>query len=86
MKKYQIKIKALYGDDTDRKTAVIARPDETDESRIDRAIEKMYGKNCFWWADNGLPGYGQVCRPIGNNTNDCLTKRVRLDVTAIAKN
>ena len=54
----------------------------TEKDALDRAIHKIYGKDCFWWADSGLPWYyGQVCRPVGINSNTCVTSRVRADIT-----
>ena len=38
---------------------------------INKAIEKIYGKNCFWWADSGLGiYYGQVMRSLKSSKND----------------
>ena len=47
-----------------------------------KAVRKLYGKNAFWWADNGFKGYGQVCMPIKNNigSNNCITGRVYLEI------
>lgn len=61
----------------------------TDRERwiIERAIEKIWGKRCFWWADSGLGlHYGQVMealRPTKNNSNpgnSAVTPRIRVDV------
>jgi hypothetical protein len=57
------------------------------EATINRAIEKIYGKNCFWWADSGLGVYyGQVMKalkPTKNNSqpgNSSVTYRMRVDI------
>jgi len=54
---------------------------------IDKAVEKVFGKPCFWWEDNGLGiYYGQVMqalRPTKNNSNpgnSSVTPRIRVDV------
>ena len=54
---------------------------------IEKAIEKIWGKRCFWWADNGLGlYYGQVMqalRPTKRNSNpgnSSVTSRIRVDV------
>lgn len=66
----------------DRSTVVRA---ETEKAAIEVAIPKLYGKYCFWNEDQGLPGYGQVFRPIPNETfSTSVTCRVRLVVTALA--
>lgn len=54
---------------------------------IERAVEKVFGKPCFWWEDNGLGlYYGQVMqalRPTKRNSNpgnSSVTSRIRVDV------
>jgi hypothetical protein len=54
---------------------------------IDKAIIKMWGKNCFWFADNGLGwDYGQVFEALRSTRNDSnpgstsRTNRVRIDI------
>lgn len=47
---------------------------------LNAACEKFYGKNCFWWANNGTRGFGQVCRPMETGGNNCLTSIVRGEV------
>jgi len=49
------------------------------------AIEKRYGKRCFWWADSGLGwNYGQVMQALratkrnSNPGNSSVTSRVSL--------
>jgi len=45
---------------------------ETAEQAITRAVEKLYGDSCFWFANSGMPGYGQVfeaLRATKNNSN-----------------
>jgi hypothetical protein len=57
---------------------------------IDRAVERVYGKSCWWWPDSGLGlGYGQVMyalHPTKRNSspgNSAVTGRVRLDIRDI---
>ena len=47
---------------------------------VKRACTRVYGRTAFWWADNGLPGYGQVMRPCNTGGSDAITYRARLDV------
>ena len=50
---------------------------------LDRAIQKVWGKSAFWWADSGLAGYGQVCRPVPQKLgggNNCITSRIGVDI------
>lgn len=54
---------------------------------IEKAIEKIWGKRCFWWADNGLGlCYGQVMQALratklnSNPGNSSVTSRIRVDV------
>jgi DNA-binding XRE family transcriptional regulator len=54
---------------------------------IEKAIEKVFGKTCFWWEDSGLGlHYGQVMqalRPTKRNSNpgnSSVTSRIRVDV------
>lgn len=55
----------------------------THENMVEKAVRKLFGKSCFWFADNGLgPLYGQVFRPVdqkhgGGNTS--VTGRARID-------
>jgi len=49
---------------------------------INSAVKHHFGETAFFWADSGLPGYGQICVPAGNNSNNCVTGRVRIDVIA----
>lgn len=64
---------------------------ENKSAAIGRAVKKLYGARCFWFADSGLPGYGQVfeaLQPTKNNSNpgnSSVTYRVRLDVEPIGK-
>ena len=51
------------------------------EAAIEKAVQKTYGRNAFWWADNGLKGYGQVMRDTGNNCSSCITYRAAIDVS-----
>lgn len=51
------------------------------EAAIERACHKIYGKQTFWWADNGLRGYGQVMRPNKNGGSDAVAYRARIDVS-----
>ena len=54
---------------------------------IEKAVEKVFGKRCFWWEDSGLGlYYGQVMqalRPTNRNSNpgnSSVTSRIRVDV------
>lgn len=54
---------------------------------IERAVEKVFGKRCFWWADSGLGlYYGQVMQALratkrnSNPGNSSVTSRIRADV------
>lgn len=64
---------------------------ENRETALDRAVTKLYGADCFWFADSGLPGYGQVfqaLRPTKNNSNpgnSSVTYRVGKDIEPIGK-
>ena len=55
-----------------------------DGDLIGLAVQKIYGKTCWWWSDSGLGMYyGQVCCPIPQKLgggNNCITSRVRADV------
>jgi len=42
---------------------------------VKRACERLYGRTTFWWADSGLPGYGQVMRPCKTGGSDAVTYR-----------
>lgn len=51
---------------------------------IATAMKKWYGVNAFFWRDRGLADagiYGQVCEACDDNSNNCITPRVRLDIT-----
>ena len=62
------------------------KPRELREWAIDRASQKLFGKNCFFWHDSGLAGYGQVMealRPTKANSqpgNSAVTMRIAVDV------
>ena len=50
---------------------------------IKRAVQKRFGKKAFLWRDNGLANigiYGQVCEPIDQNSSNCITDRVMIEV------
>lgn len=47
---------------------------------IERAVQRLYGHRCFWWADSGLRGYGQVMRPCRTGGSSAVTYRASLDV------
>lgn len=54
---------------------------------IERAVEKVFGKPCFWWPDSGLGlYYGQIMRalrPTKRNSNPgstSVTSRIKVDV------
>ena len=47
---------------------------------IERAVQRLYGRGCFWWADSGLRGYGQVMRPCRTGGSSAVTYRASLDV------
>ena len=55
-----------------------------DGDLIGLAVQKLYGKTCWWWSDSGLGiYYGQVCYPVPQKLgggNNCITSRVRADV------
>jgi len=71
------------------KSTIVYTDDKT--AAIDRAITKLYGADCFWFANHGLPRYGQVfrvLRPTKYNSNPgnlSVTYRVRVDVEPIGK-
>lgn len=66
------------GEGTTRETRVLA---PTRGLATDRACAKLYGRKAFWWADSGLPGYGQVCVPQPEvNASRCITGRMHLEV------
>lgn len=58
---------------------------------LERAVTKLYGSDCFWFADSGLPGYGQVFRALratkynSNPGNSSVTYRVGIDIEPIGK-
>ena len=60
--------------------------DDQDEEIIRKAVEKIYGKNCWWHPNSELDGYGQVfesLRPTKNNSNpgnSSRTNRMRVDI------
>lgn len=64
---------------------------ESRDEAIDRAVTKLYGSRCFWFADSGLPGYGQVFESLratkynSNPGNSSRTRRVGIDVDPIGK-
>jgi len=63
--------------------------DAFDYDRIDvlnlvreRAVRKLWGPACSWWADSGVRGFGQVVTPARHGTgHHCVTPRVRAEVT-----
>jgi hypothetical protein len=60
--------------------------DPTDDAdAIQKAVEKMFGKTCFWFRDSGLGlYYGQVFHPVSQKYgggNSSVTCRARIDVT-----
>ena len=63
---------------------------ETKTEAIERGIHKIYGTDCFWHEDSGLPGYGQVfraLRPTKNNSNpgsSSVTYQRGITVTPLA--
>ena len=56
---------------------------------LELAVEKMYGKSCFWLASCGLSGYGQVFRALkptkanSNPGNAAVTSQVGASVVEI---
>lgn len=51
-------------------------------STVDRAVQKLYGKNCFFHQDSGLPlGYGQIFRPVKSGGSTSVTGSIRIEVT-----
>lgn len=48
------------------------------DAAIQRACERLYGKNTFWWADSGLRGYGQVMMPCKTGGASAVTYRAGL--------
>ena len=65
---------------------IFAEADEYGDSRftslLDYAIKHWYGKNKFFWRDNGLKDqgiFGQVCEPLPEKLgggNNCVTSRI----------
>lgn len=89
MKKFQATFKSCSSKEHnfDGKNVVVLADDE--KTAREKAVAKFFGKNCFWWADNGLGhDYGQVCEPLParlGNGNNCVTSRIRIDVEPVAK-
>lgn len=83
----------IFTDGNRTKLNFLTRRDtrESYETKLDYvirlAVEKVYGKNCFWWPDSGLGWrYGQVMRslkPTKHNStpgNTSVTNRISIDV------
>ncbi len=64
----------------DADTGALRTEDDLRSAAVARACERLYGRNTSWWADNGLPGYGQVMRPCKTGGSSAVTYRARLDV------
>lgn len=64
---------------------------ENKQQAIEYAIPRMYGSRCFWFADSGLPEYGQVFMALprtknnSNPGNSAVTYRASLKVQPLAK-
>ena len=58
---------------------------ETDgyrSSTVDRAVEKLFGKRCFFVQNHGLPlGYGQIFKPYEGGGSTSVTGRIRVEVS-----
>lgn len=52
---------------------------------IERAVKKHFGRNAWFWRDNGLVNlgmYGQIAVPVkGDNGSTCVTGRVNISVS-----
>ena len=73
-----------------RDTRVIVDSGTSREEIIDRAVTKLFGADCFWFADSGLGwDYGQVFRALPRTKNDSnpgnssVTDRTRIDIDRI---
>lgn len=53
---------------------------EIRDAAVDRACEKLYGKNAWFWEDSGLKGYGQIMRVCKTGGHNAVTGRVSMDV------
>jgi hypothetical protein len=68
--------------DTEKKTRMLRKHEESDAELIQRAVTKLWGRRCWWWADNGLGlFYGQVMELVGQGQNTSRTYRMRVDIT-----
>ncbi len=58
---------------------------ETDgyrSSTVDRAVEKLFGRNCFFVQNHGQPlGYGQIFRPYIGGGSYSVTGSIRVEVS-----
>jgi len=85
MARYTRKFQVVIGD---KSTCVHV---ENESEAIGRAVEKLFGKRCFWFPDSGVPGYGQVfeaLKPTKRNSqpgNSSVTYRIEIDVEPIGQ-
>ena len=50
---------------------------------IEKAVQKLFGKSAYFWQDFSIAymgTYGQICKPAGLNSADCITGRVTIDI------
>ena len=73
-----ITIEELGSHGTTRATTMRRKPDA---ELINRAVAKLWGTRCFWFADSGLGlYYGQVFEALGNRQNTSRTARARITI------
>lgn len=63
---------------------------ENKSAAVQPAVTKMYGADCFWFANHGVPGFGQVFRALRATKNDSqpgnssVTYQVGIDIEPLA--
>lgn len=64
---------------------------ESKSDAIERAVEKLFGSQCFWFPNSGIDGYGQVFEALPttrNNSapgNSSKTSTISIEVTTVGK-
>ena len=71
-------------------TSIVVLAENSDEART-IGIQKMFGRQCFWFANYSLPGYGQVFQKLrstkrnSNPGNSAVTYQTYLEIYPLAK-
>ena len=55
----------------------------TIDELLEKAVQKLFGKSAYFWQDYSLSEagtYGQICKPAGLNSCECITGRITIDI------